>query len=705
MSPSANVRFLHQLAQLYGVQLSYYDMAYSRKFASTEALLAVLRSLGASIEKLSDAVPAWREKRQAEWRQFLEPVTVAWGGVPPWIRVRLPADISEVPFTGYLTLENGERQRLEWSGADLQSVRDIMVEGTSYVEKKLPLRRRLPPGYHHLTLEAPGKIAETLVISAPRRAYLPEERIWGAFLPLYALHTGESWGAGDFSDLLTLTDWVAEKGGSAIATLPLLATFLYEKFDPSPYLPVSRLFWNEFYLDIRTVPELGQYPAAQALIASSQAEIAELRSLPLVDYRRQMAFKRRVLEEMLRCFLANPSPRHDEFRRFVEANPTVEQYARFRAAGEKQQTEWQSWPQPMRDGLIKQGDYDEQSRLYHLYVQWLCREQIESLSGTARSKGVRLSFDLPLGVHPDGYDVWKEREIFATGTSAGSPPDNFFTEGQDWGFAPLHPEKIREQGYRYIIGYLRHLFQYAGIIRIDHVMGLHRLFWVPHGMEAADGIYVRYRPEERYAIFCLESQRHRVTLVGEDLGTVPRRVGPAMTRHGLNRMYVANFELTGNPNDSFRPVLPNTVASLNTHDMFPFAGFWQDMDVQKRFELGYLDQAQVQQECQNRKYLRDALVAFLRQRGLMGGSNEGDVAAVIKGCLSYLSASQAWCVLVNLEDLWQETEPQNLPGTTDEHPNWRLKAHYSFEEFSRLPGVLAALNEVNNLRQNRSKPA
>ena len=295
MSLSTQVQLLHQLARLYGMQLSYYDMDYSRRYASVEALLSVLRSLGAPIETLADVASAWRAKRQAIWHQLLEPVTVAWDGVPPRIEVRLPANIGETPLVGYLTLETGEKQKWEWQGADLRAIKTAEVDGTIYAVKKLPIRQRLPFGYHRFALEVSGKTAETLIIAAPRQAYMPEEsHIWGIFLPLYSLYTRESSGAGDFSDLLTLTDWVAGKGGRTVATLPLLATFLDNNFDPSPYLPVSRLLWNEFYLDIRTIPELNQCPTAMTLLASSQQEIGDLRSLPLVDYRRQMALKRRI---------------------------------------------------------------------------------------------------------------------------------------------------------------------------------------------------------------------------------------------------------------------------------------------------------------------------------------------------------------------------------------------------------------------------
>jgi 4-alpha-glucanotransferase len=704
MSLSTRVRLLHQLAQFYGLQLSYYDVSNIRRYASVEALLAVLRSLGAPVETLDDIASAWREKRQAECRRILEPVYVAWSGGPLQIELRLPSENGEDLLSGYLTLETGEKRKWEWRCADLGVVKTIDEEGNCYVVKSLSIPERLPFGYHCFTLEVLGKTAETLIIAAPLKAYMPDDSyIWGVFLPLYSLHTQKSWGAGDFSDLLALTDWVAEKGGHAIATLPLLAAFLDDIFEPSPYLPASRLMWNEFYLDIGEVPELNQCPAALNLLTSTQQEIKKLQSLPLVDYRRQMALKRRILKELCRYFFTSAAGRLDELGRFVEASPAVEDYARFRAVCERQRCSWQSWPQPMRDGVVKEGDYDEQIKRYHLYVQWLAHQQIETLSKTAREKGVHLYFDLPLGVHPDGYDVWRENNIFATGASAGAAPDTLFTRGQDWGFPPLHPEKIREQGYRYVISYLRHQFQHASVLRIDHVMGLHRLFWIASGLEASQGVYVRYRSEELYAILCLESHRNKVILVGEDLGTVPHEVRPAMARHGLNRMYVVNYELESELHKGLRPVLTNMVASLNTHDMSPFAAFWQGVDIERRFKLGFLDKAGARKEQQDRKAVKKALVTFLRKKGVLGKSIAADTESVFRACLAFLSVSQAWFVLVNLEDLWLETKPQNMPGTHDEYPNWQRKASCGFEEFTRLPEVLVALAEINNLRKVKSR--
>ena len=702
MDSRSGLRLLYQLACVYGVQTAYYDVSHRRRGASVESLLAVLRALGAPVANLQDVPSAWREHQQALWERRLEPVVVAWEGELPWLEVRLPSEFSDAALFGHLRLESGEERDWKWSGADLPLPAPVEIEGKQYLVKRLPLSAKLPLGYHRFTLEVKGKSEETLIISAPSQAYAaPEERMWGVFLPLYALHSRHSWGGGDFSDLLTLAEWIAGMGGQVLGTLPMLASFLGRIFEPSPYLPVSCLFWNEFYLDVARVPELPQCPSAQALLSSAsfQEEIAALRSLPLVDYRRQMALKRQVLEELSRCFYSEPSQRLKDLSRFIARNPAVEDYARFRAACEKQGKPWRLWSPPLRDGVLREGDYNEEVRRYFLYAQWLAHQQVQSVSEKAKEKGLRLYLDLPVGVHPDGYDVWRERDAFALGASVGAPPDAVFTRGQNWDFSPLHPRKIREQGYRYIIAYLRHNLKHAGILRIDHVMGLHRLFWIPEGMEGSQGVYVRYPAEELYAILNLESHRYRAIIVGEDLGTVPPEVRRAMGRHGWQRMYVLHYELASNRRKSILHKVPaSSVASLNTHDMPPFAAFWRGLDIEERLKLGLLNRTGAQKERRARHAIRKALASFLKERGW----HISDERSALKACLSFLSTSRARLVLVNLEDLWRETQPQNIPSTGEEHPNWRRKARLGFEDFCQMPEVRDTLKEINKLRRGET---
>ncbi len=349
----------------------------------------------------------------------------------------------------------------------------------------------------------------------------------------------------------------------------------------------------------------------------------------------------------------------------------------------------------MRAGDLKPGDYDEDSRRYHLYVQFLASEQLRALADTAGKKGAGLYLDFPLGVNADSYDVWRERKVFALGVSGGAPPDAFFSKGQEWGFPPIHPENQRAQGYRYLRDCLRHHMQLAGMLRIDHMMGLHRLYWVPRELGPKQGVYVRYPAEELYAVFSLESNRCRTILVGEDLGTVPPAVRPAMLRHEVHRLCVDQFEMDPDPEVAIRPAPPGAVASMNTHDTPTFSGFWRGLDIDERQAMGLLDDEGVRQEKERRAKTRTAVVARLRQEKYL--DKDESEAAVLRAALQYLAAGESGYVLANLEDLWQATGPQNVPGTWREKPNWRRRATHALEDFDSVPGLLETLRAVDHV--------
>jgi 4-alpha-glucanotransferase len=280
---------------------------------------------------------------------------------------------------------------------------------------------------------------------------------------------------------------------------------------------------------------------------------------------------------------------------------------------------------------------------------------------------------MPVGVHPGGYDTWRFRELFVDAVSVGAPPDGFFQGGQDWGLAPLHPHRLREHGHAYPIACVRALCRHAATARVDHVMGLHRTFWVPHGLPATEGVYVGYPFEELYAVLCIESRRHGTQLVGEDLGTVPGGVRRTMAAHGVLRTFALQTQVDSEA-DPFAHVPSEAMVGMNTHDMPTFAEFWErDEDADAH---------------------REALAAALARRG----HAVSDGPEALTACLVELARSEARAVIVGLEDMWWEHEPQNVPGTSTEHPNWRRRARYGVEELDRVPGLRARLETISRAR-------
>jgi 4-alpha-glucanotransferase len=690
---------LRNLARAYGVETEYRDNYGEQQEASAEALLAVVKALGAPVASIDDIAAARRERRQAYWRRPLEPVVVVWDGASAETDLRLESATASGSLQCQLCLETGEEHRWTVDLAGLSSIQESTVEGTRYVAKALAVPKALPTGYHRLTLDAPGRLTEAMVIAAPSQAWLPggngSRRIWGAFLPLYALHSGRSWGSGDFSDLEAFVDWVSSLGGNVVGTLPFLASFLDQPCDPSPYTPVSRLFWSEFYLDVARVPEMALCPEAVAITESTEftSETEAFRRERLVDYRRQMGLKRVVLEKLAKRLTPESGERYRLFQDFVGAHDGLLDYARFRATVESRGETWPHWPQPQRDGVLTEGDGSRDAEHYHAYVQWLADEQLQHVSKGAGDKGVGLYLDLPLGVHRDGYDTWRERDAFVPAVSAGAPPDALFHKGQNWGFPPLHPQKMQEQGYRYPIAYLKHHMKLADVLRVDHVMGLHHLYWVPNGMQATEGVYVRYPADEMYAVLSVESHKHKCQVVGENLGTVPEYVNEAMAYHGVHGLYVAQYEVSEGANGGLSDVPSNCVASLNTHDMPPFAAFWQGYEIERWAALGLIDKTESNTRMESRFAAKRNLARFLQQRGYLKG-DPGDLGLVSRACLAFLADSRAQVLLVNMEDLWLETEQQNVPGVVEGHPNWQRKARYGFETFSKMPEVVELLTKM-----------
>lgn len=683
MTGRGHIRDLHHLATLHGVQLAYYDTRGERQTSSPELLIAILQALGVAIDDSGDAEQALQDEERRIWTTRVDPVIVDWVGLPTSMDIRLPEAQQHTTITCRLDLEDGLVR--EWDFDLSQCPAEMLAEiaGTRHVVKKLPLPDGLPWGYHRLTVTFDDGEFQALVLSAPRQAFTggrgTRHRSWGAFLPLYAVQTAEGLGTGNYGDLATLVNWVRERGGDMFGTLPLLPTFLNKPFEPSPYSPVSRRFWSEFYLDFRQIPEMDASPTARAMLHSNdlQQQIDTLRHSDLVDYRRVMAIKRKVLTELSHTLLSEPTERRAAFHEWAGDNALARDYARFMALVDRTGTIWQKWPERQRAGTIAEGDFDPDDAHYHLYVQWLAQEQLAAISKQAGANGSGLYLDLPLGAHVGGFDVWRERATFVVDARVGAPPDLLNAGGQDWGFPPMHPQRVRRDGYDYFIQSVRHHLRHAGALRVDHVMGLHRLYCIPEGQPAHNGVYVRYEAEELYAILALESHRSQALVIGEDLGTVPREVRTAMARHQLPGMYVFPFQIGDASEDALLPVGAGSLATLNTHDLAPFASEWERFDSERR----------------------DRITRFLYECGWLETETTDDPQMVLGALTRFMADSPARMVLINLEDLWLETEQQNVPGTIKEHPNWRRKARYDLEAFIRMPKVTDALRELDLLRK------
>ena len=671
----APLKPLHRLARDYGVLPRYRDGFRGWRESPDESVAAALQALGAPLRGPGGAEQASAACREAHWRRALPPVVVSWAPGPFDFRARLPRRLAETPLDCALELENGET--LSWAAAAgaPRVEREARAHGADYRVLRVTAGADVPAGRHTLHVTAGRQTWSARVLRAPRAAPALK-KTWGVFLPLYALHSERSLGAGDLGDLAALLDWVHGLGGGLAGILPLLAAF---PDNPSPYTPVSRLFWNESHLDPRRLPEWPPCSAAQAYLASAEARgvVAQSRQSRRVDFRAAGAVKRKTIELLAQSLAGE---RLGEYEQALENDPALRRYAAFRAGVEREA-----------------GGGGGDPFRYHAYAQWAMRRQLRGIAETARANGAGLYLDLPLGVHPRGFDRLAEHpRSFADGVTGGAPPDRFFSKGQNWGFAPLNPIAQREAGHRYFIDCIRAQMQYAGALRIDHAMGLHRQYWIPAGAEADQGVYVQYPADELYAVLCLEARRSGTAIVGEDLGTVPGYVRGRMRAHGLQRMYVAQFEMRPDAASALPPPARDAAASIGTHDTPTFAAFWNGDDIRDQQALGLLEAGHAAEAAELRQKIKAAARRYF-------GKAQGAAAnAILEECLYALGASQAACVVVNLEDLWGERMPQNTPGTDRERPNWSRRAQYAFEEFSKDPEILRILGKLNALRKTEN---
>jgi 4-alpha-glucanotransferase len=528
----------------------------------------------------------------------------------------------------------------------------------------LQVSRTLPHGYHRLSVESKGKLEACAVISAPVLAYRRpgDHRSWGVGTHLAALRSNRSRSLGDLRDLEMLCRWLRERGGDLVTVLPLLPTFNSDPAEPSPYSPVSRLFWSELILDLGDAHRATAAPERLDVQVADREVRAALGGIPVPP-------ASAVDDELIR-------------------------YVRFRGAQARYGRNWRDWPAPARAGTLTPNDIDTGEAHFHLVAQTLLRRQLHDLRNDLERDGMRLGLDLAVGVHPDGYDPWSRQSLFGEGMSVGAPPDQGFPSGQDWGFTPVLPEVSRREGHRYLAASIAHQAGLASVLRVDHIMAWTRLYWIPHGMSLHEGTYVSYPAEELFAILTLESHLQRCEVVGENLGTVPQEIFEALPRHRIWGMYLAEFQASGGP--EIEPPSEADVALIGTHDTPTFAGWLSGDDIGERVRYGLLKESAVPSVTEE----RGMAVQWLAQRL---GQDANDRGAYLSALLEWLGRSESPLVVPWLEDFWLEERGVNLPGTPSSvRPNWLLPMRRLLEDIFGDPQVERLVRVLNDARRTKS---
>ncbi len=688
---------LRELATAAGIDVTYTSWRDEPVSASDESVLAAVRALapdlGIKIDRADDAPAALGVLERERWQRIVPHVVIGWDGsiVVPF---SVPAE-TDFDYEIEVTTESGRVVRAHGRLYDLPADSHAWPSGVVHCVRRATVFLDGENGYHSVRWKTAGEQGEAFAIAAPTMAWgAPGQgaRRWGVFAPVYGLASRETGQAGDLGTLARLFGAVDKRGGRYVATLPILAAFLDEPCQFSPYSPASRLFWNELYLELAPLAADVGLPAPSAPPIVPGARI---------DYRAQYAWRRAVLDPIATALAA--SKRGSEIDAWAHDTGAYD-YAAFRAIGEAQRKGWWDWPSPWRDAtpLVETRAQalslgaDQQRVTTHVVAQWAMQKQLEAL---ARSSAVGLYLDLPVGVNGDAYEVWRHRNLFITELAAGAPPDALFLGGQNWGLPPLSPTALRRDRYKYFIRCVQHHMRVSSMLRIDHVMGLFRLYCVPQGRPATDGVYLRYPSHELLAILTLESQRAQCALVGEDLGTVPPEVRPAMAKHGLFRLHVGQWFLPSKIGEAPGRSPAESVASLNTHDTATFAGWWRGADIDDRRDLDLIDAEQDARERVERDTQRAALLAFAHANPASDTLTEVERAMV--AATTDLAVGPAEVVLVALDDLALDPFPHNVPGTVAQRPNWQRRVERwseALDENAAAPAAAAAITEITAAR-------
>ncbi|MFF8727305.1 4-alpha-glucanotransferase [Streptomyces sp. NPDC015171] len=660
---------LARLAGLHGVATSYRPAPDRTVHVPAAAVTSALAALGVDASG-PDAVRAALAARERELRERLLPPTVVhWAGARP------PAALTALPAGTRLRVETEEGEEGEFP-AHGEGPADRGIAG-------------LPLGVHRLTAAAPdGRTGEAFLVVAPDRLPAPPGRSSGLLVQLYSLLSHRSWGMGDLGDLAELAGWAGRTAGAGFVQVnPLHAAVPGAPTDPSPYRPSSRRFPDPVHLRVEDIPEFA-YAEDRERLTALLGRAARLRSAvldkgALIDRDAVWELKREALETVLAVPLGpGRQAAYDAFR--AAHGQALDDHATWYALAELHGSDWHRWPDGLSDprsAATARARTELAGRIaFHTRLAWLTDGQLRAAQRAAREAGMAVGIvhDLAVGVHPSGADAWAQQDVFAAGMSVGAPPDAFNARGQDWGLPPWRPDRLAACGHAPYRDLLRALFRYAGALRIDHVMGLFRLWWVPQGSPPTDGTYVRYDADAMLALLALEAARAGAVVIGEDLGTVEPGVREALQRRGVLGTSVLWFERDWEGDG--HPLPPerwraDCLATATTHDLPPTAARLTGDHVDLRDRLGLLTRSAPEERAEATADIAEWL-ALLGSLGLLdrpaAGPPGSDEEEEIRAVHRFLLRTPARLIGVWLPDGVGDRRPQNLPGTWDQYPNWRL---------------------------------
>ena len=707
---------LGELADRFGISTQFYDWKGRHTQVGEQTVIAILAEFGVDASTPERARAAAQRVRDDHWRRIVQPCVVLRAGQEGRVDVHVPAG---APVSLRIVGEDGN-DHLPWQVDNWNP--DRPIDGRMIGEATFGIPGNLPLGYHELIVtigthdadgsEADGGIhatATSTIIVTPNRVGLPRRmgasRVWGYAAQLYSVRSHHSWGLGDLTDLADLCTWSASQGAGYLLTNPLHAAEVTGRMEPSPYLPSSRLFVNPIYIRPELIAEyhdLDQYDAS--IIESLRTTTLDDDPQALLDRDRTWQAKSQALELIHRVDMS--ASRRMAFTAFrVARGRRLEDFATWCLLSELHGSDWHDWPAELHDphgAAVARVRREHADRIdFHMWLQWIADQQLSTAqsSGTDAGMPVGLICDLAVGVNGSGADAWMLNGLFAREMNVGAPPDPFNQAGQDWGQPPMRPDVLEQMAYAPLREMVSSALRHAGGVRIDHIMGLFRLWWVPRGLGPRHGAYVRYNHEAMVGVVALEAYRAGALVIGEDLGTVEPWVRDHLASRGILGTSIMWFE-TG---PDGRPKQPqqwreHAMSSVTSHDLPPTSSYLRGDHVELRDRLGLLTES-VDEERENARRERETWLASLRQQGVLE-ADEDDPEQVTLAMHTLLTRTPSKVINATLTDAVGDPRTQNLPGTEDEYPNWRvplsgpdgepvyLEDLYSSDRVARMAKVL-----------------
>ena len=666
---------LDDLARAYGVAVDYWDQAGVLRRSTDDAIEGVLRALGADPSDDATIAASLEEREVRDWRRTLPPVVVVVGGSQARIWVHVPHGS---PVRVWIELEDGgvvePAQSDRW--VDPRLVDDRLIgEATFVVPADLPL------GWHVIKALGDDGLSESTLVVTPERLYPPPlasgDRLWGLMAQIYAVRSRRSWGVGDLTDLADLAAWSGhELGADFVLVNPLHSAAPLVPMTPSPYLPATRRFPNPLYLRIEEIPEYAYLDGSDRKVVRRLGKPLRKLSADLIDRDAIWTAKAAALEIVRRVPLT--PGRQSRYDAYVEREGVgLIDFATWCALAEELGTEWRDWPEGLRHPSSPEivawraAHADRIER--HLWMQWLLDEQMEQTQEAAVEVGMRAGVihDLAVGVAGEGADAWALQDVLAAGVTVGCPPDMYNQLGQNWAQPPWRPDALADAAYVPYRDMLRTLLRHSGGIRVDHILGLFRQWWIPEGSPASEGAYVAFDHEALVGILALEAHRAGALVIGEDLGTVEPRVEQFLYERGILGTSILWFERgPGGVLKEPEHWRGDALASVTVHDLPPTAGYLAGEHVRIRAELGLLSRPVAEERAADDAATREWLDLAV-DRGWLDDA-EADTDARVVALHRIVAASPARLIGISLPDLVGDVRAQNQPGTDQEYPNWRV---------------------------------